>query len=164
MPSGPTRTGKHFFTTWQQVGVHRCHVTKCVSCVSTQSAPNRQISGTPQRVSPKRVNPNFGFTLFGFTLLRYFQIYPRYGNIYNINTKYQAAAGPAQAKGRAGLVFCIYFVYLVYLVYLWIYLDHFFEFFGPPSKFLFYFWHRINRTHSYHATKNVHWQFTQTST
>ena len=92
--------------------------------------PPSDSSRNPKRVNPKRVNPNFGFTLFGFTLLRYFQIYPRYANIYNINTKYQAAAGPAQAKGRAGLVFCIYFVYLVYLVYLWIYLDHFFEIFG----------------------------------
>ena len=56
------------------------------------------------------------------------QIYPKIYKIYKIykvNTKYQAAAGPAQAKGRAGP-----FVYLVYLVYLWIYLDHFFEFFG----------------------------------
>ena len=45
-----------------------------------------------------------------------------------------AGLGPGRAGGR--LVFCIYFVYLVYL---WIYLDHFFEFFGPPSQFFFLF-------------------------
>ena len=33
-------------------------------------------------------------------ILKYTEIYPGYMWIYDINKKYQAAAGPAQAKGR----------------------------------------------------------------
>ena len=53
---------------------------------------------------------------------KYIQIYLRYTNIFHINTKYQAAAGPAKAKGRAGLA------------YIWIYVDMYFCFAITYSK------------------------------
>ena len=44
------------------------------------------------------------------------QIYPRIYKIYKVNTKYQATAGPAQAKGR----FTLYMLYILEMFgYVW---------------------------------------------